>query len=381
MIKLDLDNINLLDVISSDIENNLDYYYDEYCKIYKSNIATDYIFQFDSLLLFFNFKLGKKYQSYFENINEYNKPILFLKMNNRLTISLFLKDILQQNFKNKDYFHKYIIKKIHESKQELFSTNNFSYYVNLQDIFNLKGNWNIFEFLNKSQIIKLIKKIENDIANSETLLKKEEIFSNFLKKFYYRNILNCEERKEILPPIFLEISNLINTYVEQTNFIPKGYEEYIKMIMKYDEKEIDRFVFLQNILLTKNTRLICETLDIYIDHQCSVNKIKNIIEELQFDNHYFNITGFGNYSYQLNKFNLNYYDKNNNILNPNKLLRIDDIKDSQVYNNKYIQTKINFYNKLLEMNIEELTEDFISEIKEYIEKLKNKNKDNFIEIK
>ena len=33
------------------------------------------------------------------------------------------------------------------------------------------------------------------------------------------------------------------------------------------------------------------------------------------------------------------------------------------------------------MNIEELTEDYISEIKEYIEKLKNKNKDNFIEIK
>ena len=381
MIKLDLDNINLLDVISSDIENNLDYYYDEYCKSDKSNTFKSFIFKSDSLFLFFNFKLGQKYQSSFEDIDTYDKSILFLKTDNRFTIGLFLKDILKQNFKNKNDFHKYIIKKNHESKQELLSTNDSSYYVNLHDIFNLKGNWNIFEVLNQSQIIKLIKKIEVDIKNSETLLKKEEIFSNFLKKFYYRNILNCEERKEILPPIFLEISNLINTYVEQKKFIPKGYEEYIKMIMKYDKKEIDRFVFLQNILLTKNTRLICETLDIYIDHQCSINKIKNIIKELQFDNHYFNITGFGNYSYQLNKFNLNYYDKNNNILNPNKLLRIDDINDFQVYNNKYIQTKINFYNKLLEMNIEELTEDYISEIKEYIEKLKNKNKDNFIEIK
>ena len=182
MIKLDLDNINLLDVISSDIENNLDYYYDEYCKSDKSNTFKSFIFKSDSLFLFFNFKLGQKYQSSFEDIDTYDKSILFLKTDNRFTIGLFLKDILKQNFKNKNDFHKYIIKKNHESKQELLSTNDSSYYVNLHDIFNLKGNWNIFEVLNQSQIIKLIKKIEVDIKNSETLLKKRRNIFQLFKK-------------------------------------------------------------------------------------------------------------------------------------------------------------------------------------------------------
>ena len=151
MIKLDADNINLFDFISQDIENNLDYYYDKYCEIYNSQnkYSRDI-----SLKLTFNFKLGKKDKviitdSWYTN----EKTIIFRQYKTRSEIELFLNNILKQKFKTKDRFHNYIIKKIFKSKQEILQSNNYSldlFIFNLQDIYNLKGYWNMFEFLNQS---------------------------------------------------------------------------------------------------------------------------------------------------------------------------------------------------------------------------------------
>ena len=383
MIKLDADNINLFDFISQDIENNLDYYYDKYCEIYnnENKYSRDI-----SLKLTFNFKLGKKDEviitdSWYTN----EKTIIFRQYPTRSEIELFLNNILKQKFKTKDRFHNYIIKKIFKSKQEILQSNYYSldlFIFNLQDIYNLKGYWNMFEFLNQSQIIELIKKIEINIQNTDSLLEKENILVKFLEKFNYGKILNSEERQDGLPPIFLEISNLINTYIKQTNSIPNNkYKEYIIMIIKNDDEKIDRFVFLKHILATKNARLICETLDVFFNEKVELLKIKDILKSLEFHKYYLNITDLSYYHYKLEQCDLHYYDENKNTLTTNKLLRIDDISDYQVYNNNYIQSKIKLYNTLLKFNNYILNEENISEIKEYIEKLKNKNKDNFIEIK
>ena len=382
MIKLDADNINLFDFISQDIENNLDYYYDKYCEIYNSEnkYSRDI-----SLKLTFNFKLGKKDKVIITDswyINE--NTIILRQYKTKSEIELFLNNILKQKFKTKDRFHNYIIKKIFKSKQEILQSNKSLdlFIFNLQDIYNLKGDWNMFEFLNQSQIIELIKKIGIDIQNTDSLLEKENILVKFLEKFNYGKILISEERQDILPPIFLEISNLINTYIKQTNSIPKNeYKEYIRMIIKNDDEKIDRFVFFKHILATKNARLICETLDVFFNEKVELLKIKDILKSLEFHKYYLNITGFGYYHYKLYQCDLHYYNEDKNILTTNKLLKIDDIDDYQVYNNNYIQSKIKLYNTLLKFNNDILNEEHISEIKEYIEKLKNKNKDNFIEIK
>ena len=383
MIKLDTDNINLFDFISKDIENNLDYYYDEYCKIYNEN--DDYISKYISLRLEFYFKFGKKDKGGIIKSGYTNdKTIMLRQYQTKSEIELFLNNILKQKFKTKDRFHNYIIKKIFKSKQEILQSNNSLdlFIFNLQDIYNLKSDWNMFEFLNQSQIIELIKKIEMDIQNTDSLLEKENILVNFLEKFNYGKILDSEERQDVLPPIFLEISNLINTYIKQTNSIPKNeYKEYIRMIIRNDDKKIDRFVFFEHILATKNSRLICETLDFYINEKVEVLKIKDILKSLDFHKYYLNITGLGYYHYKLDQYNLHYYDENKNTLTTNRLLRIDDICDYQVYNNNYIQSKIKLYNTLLKFNNDLLNEENISEIKEYIEKLQKQNKDNFIEIK
>ena len=228
----------------------------------------------------------------------------------------------------------------------------------------------------------MIKKIGIDIQNTDSLLEKENILVKFLEKFNYGKILISEERQAVLPPIFLEISNLINTYIKQTNSIPKNeYKEYIRMIIKNDDEKIDRFVFFKHILATKNARLICETLNVFFNEKVELLKIKDILKSLEFHKYYMNITDFGYYHYKLDQCNLHYYDEKTNTLTTNKLLRIDDVGDYQVYNNNYIQSKIKLYNTLLKFNNDILNEEHISEIKEYIEKLKNKNKDNFIEIK
>jgi len=203
MIKLDADNINLFDFISQDIENNLDYYYDKYCEIYnnENKYSRDI-----SLKLTFNFKLGKKDEviitdSWYTN----EKTIIFRQYPTRSEIELFLNNILKQKFKTKDRFHNYIIKKIFKSKQEILKSNYYSldlFIFNLQDIYNLKSDWNMFEFLNQSQIIELIKKIGIDIQNTDSLLEKENILVKFLEKFNYGKILISEERQDILPPIF-----------------------------------------------------------------------------------------------------------------------------------------------------------------------------------
>ena len=382
MIKLDADNINLFDFISQDIENNLDYYYDKYCEIYNSQnkYSRDI-----SLKLTFNFKLGKKEKviitdSWYTN----EKTIIFRQYKTRSEIELFLNNILKQKFKTKDRFYNYIIKKIFKSKQETLQSNSSLdlFIFNLQDIYNLKSDWNMFEFLNQSQIIELIKKIGIDIQNTDSLLEKENILVKFLEKFNYGKILISEERQDILPPIFLEISNLINTYIKQTNSIPKNeYKEYIRMIIRNDDEKIDRFVFFKHILATKNARLICETLNVFFNEKVELLKIKDILKSLEFHKYYLNITDLSYYHYKLEQCDLHYYDENKNTLTTNKLLRIDDIGDYQVYNNNYIQNKIKLYNTLLKFNNDILNEEHISEIKEYIEKLKNKNKDNFIEIK
>ena len=382
MIKLEPDNINLFDFISQDIENNLDYYYDKYCDIYHSENK----YRRDiSLKLTFNFKLGRKDKviitdSWYTN----EKAIILRQYKTRSEIELFLNNILKQKFKTKDRFHNYIIKKIFKSKQETLQSNSSLdlFIFNLQDIYNLKSDWNMFEFLNQSQIIELIKKIDIDIQNTDSLLEKENMLVKFLEKFNYGKILISEERQDILPPIFLEISNLINTYIKQTYSIPKNeYKEYIRMIIRNDDEKIDRFVFFKHILATKNARLICETLDVFFNEKVELLKIKDILKSLEFHKYYLNITGFGYYHYKLYQCDLHYYDEDKNILTTNKLLKIDDIDDYQVHNNNYIQSKIKLYNTLLKFNNDILNEEHISEIKEYIEKLKNKNKDNFIEIK
>ena len=384
MIKLDTDNINLFDFISQDIENNLDYYYDEYCKIFKENDSYSRL-KYISLRLEFNFKFGKKDKSgIIKSCYINDKTIMLRKYKTKSEIELFLNNILKQRFKTKDRFHNYIIKKIFKSKQEILQSNSSLdlFIFNLEDIYNLKGDWNMFEFLNQSQIIELIKKIELDIQNTDSLLEKENILVKFLQKFNYGKILDSEERQDILPPIFLAISNLINTYIKQTNSIPKNeYKEYIRMIIRNDDKKIDRFVFLKHILATKNARLICETLDVFFNEKVELLKIKDMLKSLEFHKYYLNITDLSYYHYKLDQCNLHYYDENKNTLTTNRLLRIDDIGDYQVYNNNYIWSKIKLYNTLLKFNNDLLNEENISEIKEYIGKLEKQNKDNFIEIK
>lgn len=357
--------------------------------------------KYKDIVIKFELKFGKINSNNFEvdNIYYMKPPLMRFQRDsmcgsNAHFIYLTLNNILKQKFKTKEKFNKYITKKFVEFKKEMENNQSLDLYIcDIKNIMNLTIDLNIFEILDQSQIIELIKQTEIDIKNAENKLDSQKLIENFFGKFDYTGIFNQNDNKEFLYSIFLETSNLLNTYIKLNGDFPQYcYEMYIQSVMINDTKKIDKYVFLKNILATKNARLICKTLNIYIKDKCDLMyinrkcdlikcdliKIKDILKSLEFHKYYLNITDFS-YCDILEKCNLHYHIENE--VSTNNLLSFDDTTGYQLYSNEYIERKTNLYNDFLKTNSASLTEKDIVEIKNHIEELQKLNKDNFLEIK